>query len=115
MQHGDLDKTKVLKTKIVSMSDVRKPNSKSVLKSVTPVRPIFNTGPTGWTYPRACLAPLVGFQRLWPDMFALQLGHVQPNLIPQRLSPRPDISGPKPGSREGGRTYVRIDGPRGEG
>jgi hypothetical protein len=27
MQHGDLDKTKVLKTKIVSMSDVRKPNS----------------------------------------------------------------------------------------
>jgi hypothetical protein len=40
MQHGDLGKTKVLKTKIVSMSDVRKPNSKSVLKSVTPVRPV---------------------------------------------------------------------------
>jgi hypothetical protein len=40
MQHGDLDKTKVLKTKIVSMSDIRKPNSKSVLKSITPVRPI---------------------------------------------------------------------------
>jgi hypothetical protein len=40
MQHGDLDKTKVLKTKIVSMSDVRKLNSKSVLKSVTPVRPV---------------------------------------------------------------------------
>jgi hypothetical protein len=40
MQHGDLDKTKVLKTKIVSMSDVRKPNSKSVLKYVTPVRPV---------------------------------------------------------------------------
>jgi hypothetical protein len=40
MQHGDLDKTKVLKTKIVSMSDVRKPNSKSVLKSLTPVRPV---------------------------------------------------------------------------
>jgi hypothetical protein len=109
MQHGDLDKTKVLKTKIVSISDVRKPNSKSVLKSVTPVKPIFNTGPTGWTYPRACLAPLVGFQRLWPDMFVLQLGHVQPNLIPQRLSPRPDISGPKPGSKEGGRTYPAPD------
>jgi hypothetical protein len=40
MQHGDLDKTKVLKTKIVSMSDVRKPNSKSVLKFVTPVRQV---------------------------------------------------------------------------
>jgi hypothetical protein len=47
-------KTKVLKTKIVSMSDVRKPNSKSVLKSVTPVISILNTG---WTYPRACPAP----------------------------------------------------------
>jgi hypothetical protein len=28
MQHGDLDKTKVLKTQRDSMSDVRKPNSK---------------------------------------------------------------------------------------
>jgi hypothetical protein len=37
MQHGDLDKTKVLKTQRDSMSDVRKPNSKSVLKSVRPV------------------------------------------------------------------------------
>jgi hypothetical protein len=57
MQHGDLDKTKVLKTKIVSMSDVKKPNFKSALKSVTLVRPVLNTGQTGWTYPRACLAP----------------------------------------------------------
>jgi hypothetical protein len=40
MQHGDLDKTKVLKTKRDFMSDVRKPNSKSVLKSVTSVGPI---------------------------------------------------------------------------
>jgi hypothetical protein len=40
MQHGDLDKTKVLKTQRDSMSDVRKSNSKSVLKSVLPVRPI---------------------------------------------------------------------------
>jgi hypothetical protein len=47
MQHGDLDKTKVLKTKIVSMSDARKPNSKSVLKSVTPVRLVFNTDQIG--------------------------------------------------------------------
>jgi hypothetical protein len=29
------------------MSDVRKPNSKSVLKSVIPVRPVLNTGQTG--------------------------------------------------------------------
>jgi hypothetical protein len=57
MQYGDLDKTKVFKTKIVSMSDVRKPNFKSVLKSVTPVRPVLNTDQTGWTYPRACPAP----------------------------------------------------------
>jgi hypothetical protein len=57
MQHGDLGKTKVLKTEIVSMSDVRKPNSKSVLKSVTPVRPVLNTDQIGWTYPRACPAP----------------------------------------------------------
>jgi hypothetical protein len=40
MQHGDLDKTEVIKTKIVFMSDVRKPNFKSVLKSVTLVRPV---------------------------------------------------------------------------
>jgi hypothetical protein len=38
MQLGDLDKTKVLKTQRDSMSDVRKPNSKSVLKSVIPIR-----------------------------------------------------------------------------
>jgi hypothetical protein len=37
MQHGDLDKTKVLKIQRDSMSDVRKPNFKSVLKSVIPV------------------------------------------------------------------------------
>jgi len=53
MQHGDLDKTKVLKIQRDSMSDVRKPNSKSVLKSVLPVRPVLHTGQTGWTYPRA--------------------------------------------------------------
>jgi hypothetical protein len=40
MQHDDLDKTKVLKTQRDSMSDVRKPNSKSVLKSIIPVRPV---------------------------------------------------------------------------
>jgi hypothetical protein len=36
-------------------------------------------------------------------------GHVRPNLIPHRLSPRPDISDPKPGSREGGRTCPAPD------
>jgi hypothetical protein len=90
MQHGDLGKTKVLKTEIVSMSDVRKPNSKSVLKSVTPVRPVLNTDQIGWTYPRACptpsqiletlaglvrpqaihIQPQAGFQRGWPDIFS---------------------------------------------
>jgi hypothetical protein len=55
MQHGDLDKTKVLKNQRDSMSDVMKPNFKSVLKSVIPVRPVLNTGQTGWTYPRASL------------------------------------------------------------
>jgi hypothetical protein len=53
MQHGDIDKTKVLKTQRDSMSVVRKPNFKSVLKSVIPVRPVLNTGQTGLTYPRA--------------------------------------------------------------
>jgi hypothetical protein len=53
MQHGDLDKTKVLKTQRDSMSDVRKPNFKSVLKSVIPVRPVLHIGQTGLTYPRA--------------------------------------------------------------
>jgi hypothetical protein len=38
MQHGDLDKTKVLKTKRDSMSDIRKLNSKSVMKSIIPIR-----------------------------------------------------------------------------
>jgi hypothetical protein len=41
-----LIKIKVLKTQRDSMSDVRKPNSKSVLKSVIPVRPVLNTGQT---------------------------------------------------------------------
>jgi hypothetical protein len=40
MQPGDLDKTKALKTQRDSMSDVRKPNSESMLKSV-------HTGQTG--------------------------------------------------------------------
>jgi hypothetical protein len=46
MYHGDLDKTKVLKTQRYSMSDVRKPNYKSVLKSVTLIRLVLNTGQT---------------------------------------------------------------------
>ena len=53
--------------------------------------------------------PLAGFQRLWPDMSSPQPGHVRPNLIPQRLSLGPDISGPKPSSKEGGRTCLAPD------
>jgi hypothetical protein len=53
--------------------------------------------------------PLAGFQRLWPDMSGPQARHVRPNLISQRLSPRPDISGPKLGSREGGRISPAPD------
>jgi hypothetical protein len=65
MQHGDLNKTKVLETQRDSMSDVRKPNSKSVLKSIIPVIPVLHTGQTSLTYPRAspvhqtCLVPLL--------------------------------------------------------
>jgi hypothetical protein len=116
MQHGDLDKTRVLKTKIVSISDVRKQNFKSVLKSVTLVRPVLNTGQTGWTYPSACPASYPDSRdssRTCPaprlDISSPQPGHIRPNIIPQRLSPRPDISSPKPGSREGGRTYSAPD------
>jgi hypothetical protein len=59
MQHGDLDKTKVLETQRDSMSDVRKPNSKSVLKSVILGRPVLHAGQTGLTYPRASPVPLL--------------------------------------------------------
>jgi hypothetical protein len=44
MQHGDLDKIKTLKTQKDFMSDVRKPNFKSVLKSAIPIIPVLNTG-----------------------------------------------------------------------
>jgi hypothetical protein len=50
-----LTKPKVLKTHRDSKSDVRKPNSKSVLKSVLPVRSVLHTGQTGWTCHRASL------------------------------------------------------------
>jgi hypothetical protein len=53
--------------------------------------------------------PLAGFQRLGSDMSGPQPGHVRPNLISQRLSPGSDISGPKLGSREGGRTCPAPD------
>jgi hypothetical protein len=105
MQHGDLDKTKVLKTKIVSMSDVRKPNSKSA--------EICHTGIEYRSYrlvlSKSFSGPLAGFQRLWPDMSGPQPGHVRPNPIPQRLSPGPDISSTMAGSRKGGRTCPTPD------
>jgi hypothetical protein len=40
MQHGDLDKTRVLKTQRDSKSELRKPNFKNVFKSVQPIRPV---------------------------------------------------------------------------
>jgi hypothetical protein len=53
MQYADLNKIKVLKIQRDFMSDIRKPNSKSVLKYVIPVRPVLNIGQTSSTYPRA--------------------------------------------------------------
>jgi hypothetical protein len=79
MQYGDLDKTKVLKTQRDFMSDVRKPNFKSVLKSVIPVRLILNTGHINWTYPRASPVhqtfhiSLTDFQRCLSDMSGITL------------------------------------------
>jgi hypothetical protein len=73
MQYDDLDKTKVLKTQRDFMSDVRKPNSKSVLKSVIPVRPVLNISQTDWTYPRAsrvhrtCPVPLPASRAEGPE------------------------------------------------
>jgi hypothetical protein len=58
MQHGDLDKIKVLKTQRDSKSDERKPNSKSVLKSILPVRPVLHTGQTDCTCSRTSPVPL---------------------------------------------------------
>jgi hypothetical protein len=65
MQHGALDKTKVLKTQRDSKSDVRKLNSKSVLKSVILVRLVMHTSQTGWTYPRASPVPLLGSRDIY--------------------------------------------------
>jgi hypothetical protein len=48
-----LTKTKVLKTQRDFKSNERKPNSKSVLKSLLPVRPVLDTGHTSWAYSRA--------------------------------------------------------------
>jgi hypothetical protein len=55
MQHSDLEKTKVLKTQRDSKSDVRKPNSKSVLKFIWPIRSVLHTDQISWTCPRASL------------------------------------------------------------
>jgi hypothetical protein len=44
MQHGDLDKTNILKTQRDYKSDEQKPNFTSVLKSILPVRLVLHTG-----------------------------------------------------------------------
>jgi hypothetical protein len=68
------------------MSDVRKPNSKSVLKSVIPVRPVWNTSQTGMEHqsdrldlskskssPPDLFSPFTGFQSRLPDMSGIGL------------------------------------------
>jgi hypothetical protein len=71
VQHGDFDKTKVLKTQRDSKSEERKQNPKSLLKSFLLVRPVLLTGQTGWTYSRGsqvhqtCLVPLPGSSDLF--------------------------------------------------
>jgi hypothetical protein len=78
MQHCDLDKTKVLKTQRDSMSDLRKPNSKS--------SEICHTGPTGIEHrsdwldlpksksgPSDLSDPFTGFQSRLPDMSGIRL------------------------------------------
>jgi hypothetical protein len=55
MQHGNLDKIKVLKTQRDFKSDGSKPNSRSVMKSVRPVRPVLHTGQTSCTCSRTSL------------------------------------------------------------
>jgi hypothetical protein len=81
MQHGDLDKTKVLKTQRDYKSDERKPNFKSA--------EIYPTGHTGFTYrldrldlfqnksgPPDMSGPLPGLQRGFLDMSGPQPRHV---------------------------------------
>jgi hypothetical protein len=70
MQHGDVDKTKVLKTQRDSMSDVRKPNFMSVLKSIIPVRLVLNTGQTGLP---DLSGPFTSFQNHLSDMSGFRL------------------------------------------
>jgi hypothetical protein len=71
VQQGDLDKTKVHKTQRDSKSDVRKPNSKRVLKSILPIRPVLHTGQTSLTCLRAslihrtCSIPLPNYRDIY--------------------------------------------------
>jgi hypothetical protein len=74
MQHGDLDKTKVLKTQRDSMSDVRKPNSKSVLKSVILVHRSDRLDLSKSKFgPPDLSGPFIGFQSHLPDMSGIGL------------------------------------------
>jgi hypothetical protein len=68
-----------------------------------------HVGPTGQTYPASqAFLDLTKHIRLlgripeaFPEDVRLQPGHVQPNPIPQRLSPGSDISGPQVGFQRG--------------
>jgi hypothetical protein len=58
------------------MNDIRKSNSKSVLKSVIPVRPVLKTVQTGLTYQRASpdlSGPFTGFLSYLSDMLDIGL------------------------------------------
>jgi hypothetical protein len=48
-----LTKTKVLKPREIPKIDERKSSSKSILKSILPVRPVLHISQTGLTCPRA--------------------------------------------------------------
>jgi hypothetical protein len=76
MHHGHFDKTKVFKTLRDFMSNIRKPNSNSVLKSVIPVRPVLKIVQTSLTYPRAgpdLSDPFTGFLNYLLDMLDIGL------------------------------------------
>jgi hypothetical protein len=65
------------------MSDVRKPNFKSVLKSVIPVRLVLNTDQTDWTYPRA--SPVHRKRDFMSDVRKPNFKSVLKSVIPVRL------------------------------